>query len=693
MTTPEENTHQKANHLAQETSPYLLQHAYNPVAWYPWGKEALEKAKKEDKPILISIGYSTCHWCHVMERESFENDSIATLMNENFICIKIDREERPDIDQIYMEAVQMMGLQGGWPLNVFLTPDQKPFYGGTYFPPARWRQVLTQLSDAYQNQKEEVISSSNNFVKSLAVTEASRYGLSKQNLTTSIKEVDKIFPLLERRFDTEYGGMDKEPKFPMPSIYRYLLYYYDLSGNESALKHVTTTLTMMCQGGIYDQIGGGFARYSTDKEWLAPHFEKMLYDNGQLVSLYAEAYQVTKKELFKDIVYETLAFVEREMMSKEYAFYSALDADSEGEEGKYYVWEYDELEKILGNEFELFAKYFDVSPSGNWEGSNIIRTLKSKEQFCKDENIVLDTFNKKLHAWKALVLKEREQRIIPSLDDKALTSWNALMLKGYIDAYKAFGDEHFLQVALKNATFIKNKLLNKTQLLRTYKNGHAKIEAFLEDYALVIDAFSQLYQISFDEDWVLLAKKLTEHSIEHFFDEKEQLFFFSSQHNEQLIVDKKELFDNVIPASNSIMATNLFFLGTLFDEVSYTQKAENMLSVIKPLLFKEPSYVANWASLYAYKLSPTAEIVIAGKNENELKKLQHHYLPNSIKLKSSSNDWLPLIKGKKSINNKITFYTCFDKTCQLPVHMSEDVINLIKGRNISKKTHVKDSNH
>lgn len=447
------------NRLIHESSPYLLQHAYNPVDWYPWGEEALQKAKQEDKPIIVSIGYAACHWCHVMEHQSFENPKVAAIMNKHFVCVKVDREERPDVDAVYMDAVQAMGLQGGWPLNVILNPEAQPFYGGTYFQPQQWMRLLQNVAEAYESNRAELDSSAAQFVQHLRQSELDKYGLKQGTLQVREEDFRLMFYNFSTHFDKKHGGLSPAPKFPMPTNYLFLLRYHHHTRDEQALEHLHRTLREMAYGGIYDQVGGGFARYSVDTEWLVPHFEKMLYDNGQLISLYAEAYQATHETLYHDVVYETIGFVERELMSREGGFYSSLDADSEGEEGRFYTFTKDELHKILGTEEPLFSKYYHATAAGNFEhGRNILHRRMSDEEFARENELELDVLQDMVQTWKEKLLKVRAKRVRPGLDDKILTSWNALMLKGLADAYYVFGNKRFLDLALQNAHFILDKL-------------------------------------------------------------------------------------------------------------------------------------------------------------------------------------------------------------------------------------------
>lgn len=672
------------NRLIHESSPYLLQHAYNPVDWHPWGEEALQKARTEDKPIIVSIGYSACHWCHVMERESFEREEIARMMNAHFVCIKVDREERPDVDAIYMDAVQAMGIQGGWPLNVILTSEAKPFYGGTYFPPRDWGQLLLNVAEAYKNQKEQLIESAEQFTKGINLTDSQKYSLATSETDYSAEQLRKAFKKLAARFDTAKGGTGKAPKFPMPSIYLFLLRYHQATVDESALQHVTRTLDQMAFGGIYDQLGGGFSRYSVDADWFAPHFEKMLYDNGQLVSLYAETYNATKDELYKDMVYQTIGFVKRELTSSEGGFYSALDADSEGEEGKFYVWTYDDWQEALKEVAfadtispDLFTEFYHVTPEGNWEhGNNILYRNVREADFARQHHVEPQSFKVAHALLKAHLLEIRARRIHPGLDDKILCSWNGLMLKGLVDAYQVFGEAEFLELALQNAGFIQEKFRSGDQLYHSYKNGRATITGYLEDYAFVIDAYLALYQATFDETWLTEANQLTRYVMDNFYDEAEQLFFFTDATAEKLIARKKELFDNVIPSSNSAMAKNLYFLGLLLDKNRYVELSGQMLSRVAKLVISDPNYMANWAGLFACRTQPTAEVAIVGPQAEAFRKeIEQHYYPNRVLTGTTTTSDLPLLEDREAIDGKTTVYVCYNRTCLLPVFSVVDAIH------------------
>lgn len=671
----------KPNKLINESSPYLLQHAYNPVSWYPWGDEALQLAKDQKKPILVSIGYAACHWCHVMERQSFENVKIAELMNQHFVCIKVDREERPDVDAIYMDAVQAMGLQGGWPLNVFLNSDAKPFYGGTYFAPKQWEQLLQNIALAYQNNQQELNETAEQFAEHLKISELQKYSIPKSSESLSEEELKQLYKQLSKRFDREHGGLNPAPKFLMPTIYLFLLRYYNQIQDETALAQVKLTLRKMAYGGIYDQVGGGFSRYSVDAKWLVPHFEKMLYDNAQLITLYSEAYQVTKDPLYKEIVYETIKFVERELTSEKCGFYSSLDADSEGVEGKFYTYTRDELHRLLKDEEPLFSKYYNITASGNFEhGRNILHRQISDEIFAQENVLEPEVLQTMVAAWKKALMRIRAKRVRPALDDKILCSWNALMLKALADAYYVFNEQRFLDLALRNAVFIFEEIREGDKLCHTYKNGKATIDGFLEDYALLISALIRLYEVTFNETWLLHARRFTNYVLTHFDDPDEPLFFFTDKNAEKLIARKKELLDNVIPASNSVMAINLHLLGLYFDDEKYKQKATAMLRAVKPLLVKEPSHLSNWAILYYNLLTPTAEVSIVGKKVPDFREeLSTFYLPNMILMGSDHKSTLPLLSDKVPVDGKTTIYVCYNKTCQLPVTTPADALKQLQG--------------
>ncbi|MEM9339157.1 MAG: thioredoxin domain-containing protein, partial [Bacteroidota bacterium] len=660
------------NALINSTSPYLLQHAHNPVNWEEWTPQVLEKAKEEDKPILVSIGYSSCHWCHVMEKESFEDTSVARLMNENFINIKVDREERPDVDQIYMDAVQSMGLNGGWPLNVFLTPDQKPFYGGTYFPNKGWKNLLSNITDAFQNKRDQIDESAEKFTESLRLKESEKYKLEGDDHQLTTEDVDEIYQKLSRKFDSVDGGIKKSPKFPMPSVWQLLATYYFQSKNQEGLDHLLFTLEKIANGGIYDHVGGGFARYSTDGEWHVPHFEKMLYDNGQLLSLYANGYKLSQNPQFKEVILETADWLTREMMDPSGGFYSALDADSEGEEGKFYVWSSEEIQQVAGANYEPIAAYYDVRKSGNWEGKNVLRVMTSQEKIQKKFDLTAEELVAVVKEFKTKALIEREKRVRPGLDSKIIAGWNGLTLSGLSEAYQALNEPLLLEMVQKNAAFIKSELVKNGKLKRF---PDKEMEGFLEDYAAVIKGFINYYETTFDWEYLELAQQLMKRAGDAFYDETEKLYFFTSDQSQNLIVRKKELFDNVIPSSNSMMAWNLIHLGTHFYDESLISRGKSMLAQVRDLIKEEPEYMSNWGTLALELTTPFAEIVVIG---DEFKsygmEINRLYLPNKILTGSSSERYAPLFENKGVINDKTTVYVCYDKSCKRPVNNTKDAI-------------------
>lgn len=668
------------NQLINETSPYLLQHAHNPVDWYPWGETALQKAKAENKPILVSIGYSACHWCHVMERESFENKQIAALMNEHLICIKVDREERPDVDAIYMESLQAMGVRGGWPLNVFLMPDAQPFYGGTYFPPQNWANLVVSIKRAFDENYDKLKESAEGFTQNMLFKESERYGLQAEELTFTEEELVAIFNRIRVDFDYEKGGMNRAPKFPMPSIWKFLLRYYAVTKDERALQQLSLTLDRLALGGIYDILGGGWTRYSTDEDWKVPHFEKMLYDNGQLVSLYAEAYALTKDHLYKERVIQTIGWLKREMTSEEGGFYSALDADSEGEEGKYYVWSKQEIDYLLAEQSEEFNEAFEISEAGNWEHGNNILHLEER---------LWGIDNNKWDKLFALLLEHRNTRVRPGLDDKILCSWNGLMLKGLVDAYRYIGEPEFLRMALDNAHFLKGKMTSEVVtedgkeargLWHNYKNGKATLVAYLEDYASVIDAYTALYQVTFDEQWIREAEMLADYTIANFYDSEDEFFYFTDSQGEELIARKKEMFDNVIPASNSMMAGNLYNLGLILDRQDFIAIAKLMLSKMKKLVLTEVQWLTNWATFATQFAKPTSEVAIVGKDALNVRAiLDETYAPNKVYVGTTHSSEIPLLQNRTAKNDETMIYVCFDKTCQLPTPNITKALELMNG--------------
>ena len=683
---------QHTNRLAQETSPYLLQHAHNPVHWYPWGEEALSIAKAQDKPILISIGYSSCHWCHVMERESFENEATAAIMNEHFINIKIDREERPDLDHIYMDAVQAMAGNGGWPLNVFLTPSLKPFYGGTYYPPVKlynrssWKDVLFGVADAFKNKRDEIEEQSNTLMAHLQ--NANSFGTEPiLNIELPVEElihpnatVD-LFDAIMKQADDQWGGFGNAPKFPQTFTIRYLLQHYHFTGNQEALTQACLSLDKMIEGGIYDHAGGGFARYSTDVEWLAPHFEKMLYDNALLVIVLSEAYQITKNELYKTSIAQTLAFINREMTSPEFGFYSALDADTEDVEGKFYTWQKKEVTEILKEDAELFCNFYDVTEKGNWEEVNILRTKKKAAAFCHERNIDVELFLSKMKNCLSLLLQKRNERIKPLLDDKIILSWNALMNTAYSKAFAATGVEAYRDAAINNMDFLKIAFEQPTQnlLQHVYKNGVAKYNAFLDDYAFLIQALLSLQHITSNANYLLQAKQLTETVIEQFKEAETGYFFYTPENAANIVLRKKELYDGAIPSGNSVMATNLYYLGVVFNKQEWIQQSIQMLGSLQQAVIRHPVSFGVWAG-FLYNLSKGfQELAIVGEGyESARDQVISLYIPNMIlQADEQGNDNFPLLRGKEPLVETPNFYLCKNYSCLAPVTKIADFMHIL----------------
>lgn len=652
-----------SNRLIHASSPYLLQHAHNPVDWYEWGAEAFDKARREDKLILVSIGYSACHWCHVMEKESFEKQDTAALMNEHFVCIKVDREERPDIDQIYMDAVQLLTGRGGWPLNCFTLPDGRPLHGGTYFPKAEWERVLKSLADFYKNKKEEALKYAadlTNGIKKLDILPASHIDLMA---TDTLAE---IILKWSENLDREFGGFNWSPKFPMPAAHALFMQFAHQTKNKELLTAVYTTLDKMAEGGIFDQIGGGFARYATDHFWKVPHFEKMLYDNAQLMSLYSDAYKCSGNQTYRKVAYKIHAFIDAELSAPNGLFYSALDADSEGEEGKYYVWKQKELKELLAEDEPVFSLCYSVDAYGNWEhGNNILYKTRSLEEMCtltgKNEQ-ELETIISKC---ESVLLKARNDRVKPGLDDKIITSWNALMIKGYADAYMAFGDEMFLNKAVKATDLLWKKMFDGEKLYRICKGDKVTVPAFAEDYALFIEALLYTYIITGIELYACHAQQLAQLADELFFDTQHALYRFVSLNEEQLITNKLDLNDDVIPSANSVFAKNNLILGYLFSDVKLCERAKGMVSIAQQKMEKFPNGYSNWMQCLLWMLNGFYQVICTGKDAGKhTAAFQKRYVPGSMVLIKNAHSSLPLLKEKEHTQSLI--YICKDFTCGLP---------------------------
>ena len=689
--------HKYTNQLINETSPYLLQHAHNPVQWYPWNEEALARAIREDKPILVSIGYSACHWCHVMEKESFEDEATAQLMNEHFINIKIDREERPDLDHIYMDAVQAMTGSGGWPLNVFLTPDKKPFYGGTYFPPvpafnrSSWKDLLNGIATAFQERRSEIEQQAQQMTEHLNASNA--FGLQKPGPLTELLSPDKILQAHEQIMasaDTVWGGFGNAPKFPQTFTIQFLLRFVSVAQNlfgeehqekkSAALNQALLSLDKMIDGGIYDQVGGGFARYSTDKEWLAPHFEKMLYDNALLIDVLSEAYQLTGIEKYRQTIDETMQFLRREMLEDGRAFYSALDADSEGEEGKYYVWSEEEIKQVLGTDAAIFSQYYDISKTGNWEEKNILRVLTPIEKFASQHGLTTDELSKTLSTCKQKLLQVRTKRTRPSLDDKIILGWNALMNTACSKAFGATGNEEYRQLAITNMHFLLGEFNDKEDkaFYHTWKKGQAKYSAFLDDYAYLVQALIHLQEITGDTEWLLRAREITVFVEEHFSEQGSGLFYYTKDGQDDVIVRKKELYDGAVPSGNAVMAGNLYYLGIMLDETVWRERSLAMLGTMGQVMSRYPISFGVWCMHLLGAINGFVELVIIGPdNEPLANDLLKKHLPYKVLMTSKKvNQDFPLMTGKATDANTQVF-VCKDYACYQPVKTIEEVMLLI----------------
>jgi uncharacterized protein len=668
----------RPNHLQGQTSPYLLQHLYNPVDWHPWGKAALDKARREIKPLLVSIGYSACHWCHVMEKESFEDAEVSRLMNQYFVCIKVDREERPDIDHLYMNAVQMVTGQGGWPLNCFAMPDGRPFWGGTYFPKEQWKGILIKVAELFQNKLKDVEAQANEITEGVSASSFIRFEGAKAEF--SREEASLMFDNLIGYMDREEGGTKGAPKFPLPNNYEFLLHYFYHTGNREALDQVLLSLRKMAMGGIYDQIGGGFSRYATDTKWKVPHFEKMLYDNAQLVSLYSNAFKAEPDPLFRQVVYETVGFVKRELTSAQGLFYSALDADSEGEEGRYYVWTQKEFDQILGKDASLPRQYFNLGGKGIWEkGQNILLRDLPDMVFAERHNMKPEELQSKIASAKTKLLKARESRERPGLDDKILVSWNAMMIKGLADAYATFGEQEFLNMAKTAADKIMELAMDKNgKLFRNLKGDKPTIDAFLEDYAWLAQSLIRLFEVSSEEKYLMKAALLVDYSLAEFSAEATSLLSFSSRTGEKLATSFFEFHDNVIPASNSVMARSLFYLANYLEKPAWGQQSSYMLRDMKRLLNKYSSSYTNWGILLLHHVFPFYTMVICGPEAKEqLKGANQRFLPNTLLAASKKEiTGLPVFEKRCDAANT-WYYVCSMGACQLPVKTLEEALRQI----------------
>jgi len=664
-----------ANRLAKETSPYLLQHAHNPVDWYPWGEEAFARARKEDKPILLSIGYSACHWCHVMEKESFEDEESAKIMNDNFVSIKVDREERPDLDTVYMEAVQALTGSGGWPMTVFLTPDGKPFFGGTYFPPDEghglpsFKRVLAAISEAYKARKQEVMKDAEQLHKRLN----EKIAVEKAELNNLPIEV--AFLQLDSSFDRINGGFGRAPKFPQPTALELLIRIGRRQGFAQANKMVEFTLLKMAQGGVYDHLGGGFHRYSVDSRWLVPHFEKMLYDNALLSRVYLHDYQINKNPISRKIVEETIDYVLREMTDANGGFYSTQDADSEGEEGKFYVWTKQEIERILGTDAESFCAYYGVTAEGNFEGKNILNIQTEPSGVASMLKSSVEKLEETMTECRKKLLAERNKRIKPGRDDKVLASWNGLMLSGMSEAARVLGREDYLNAAENNAEFILGNMEREGRLLHVWKDGTVKINGYLEDYAFLADGLIELYQSTFNPRWLAEAKKMANMIIDHFEDKNDGGYYDTSDDHEQLIARPKSSFDSALPSGGSAAAQIMLKLFAYTGDTKFAKSTEKALRSVSTQMENYPTGLTNWLIALDYLLNPPKEVAISGSLGEEITKrmlriISETYRPDIIvALQPAGKDYsemIPLLKDRIQLEGETTAYVCKNFTCDLP---------------------------
>mgnify|MGYP002400742357 CR=1 FL=1 len=677
---PADVQRQHSNRLAGETSPYLLQHAHNPVDWYPWGAEALARSRQENRPIFLSIGYSACHWCHVMERESFEDPDTAALMNEHFVNVKVDREERPDIDSIYMEAVQSMTGRGGWPMSVFLTPEGVPFYGGSYFPPTArmgmpsFQQVLTSVADAWSTRHDELVQSADQIRAQLG----RRMGGQPNDRPLDVYLPDRAAEGMAEGYDQAHGGFGAAPKFPQPMNLDFLLRTWKRKGDQKVLAMVERTLEKMARGGMYDQIGGGFHRYSTDARWLVPHFEKMLYDNAQLARLYLESWQATGKPLYRRIAEETLDYVQREMTDPQGGFYSAQDADSEGEEGKFYVWTPEELRDAVGpDDARILATYFDVTAGGNFEGQNILHRSRDLDVVAAMLRIPEEEVVAAVERARPQLLAARERRIHPSRDDKVLVSWNGMMLRAFAQAAAALGRPDYLLSARRNAEFVLEQMLQDGRLLHSYRGGRAHLNGYLEDYANYADGLLALYEATFELRWFAAAETLVGEILAHFQDDDGSGFFDTSDDHEALVRRPKDLMDNAIPSGNSVTVDVLQRLAALTQRPELEERALRWLSAMADVVQQYPSAFGRLLCAFDFALSTPKEIAIIGPIGDAataalLGEVSRHYLPNHVLALAAPDDGdtaekVPLLAGRTLVDGRPAAYVCEHFVCLSPV--------------------------
>ena len=659
------------NALIDETSPYLLQHAHNPVDWRPWSEEALADAEKEDKLVLVSIGYSSCHWCHVMEEETFEDETIAEIMNQNFINIKVDREERPDVDQVYMTALQLIKGSGGWPLNVITLPNGKPLYGGTYHTNAQWKNVISEISQLYKEDPDRAREYADRVAAGVQEVNLIVQPEVNQKLNREIVELglSNWIP----QWDEVRGGNRGQQKFMLPSNLDFLLQHAELTANEEVKIHLQNTLDRIAQGGIYDHVGGGFYRYSTDPDWKIPHFEKMLYDNAQLIGLYSKAYKAFKNADHKKVVYETFDFLEREMKNDNGGYFAALDADSEGEEGKYYIWQEEELRKIIGSDYELFASYYKINPAEKWEGdSYVLHKTKKDFDFAAENNLNIKEFREQELEWKQALLEARNQRIRPGLDDKIITSWNALLIEGLVEAYKSFGDSRFLSAAESTYSFIINNCINDGYLIHSYKENSRRIDGFLDDYAYLTSAALQLYGVTADIKYLDQSRTWNQIVLEEFKDDSSELFRYKRKND--LISKIVKINDGVMPSPNASVIKNQLKLGHILYDTTALSSVERAIELIVPAFREDASNYTEWGSLLLQTTYPYYEIAVVGNKALEkAEDLHTYYLPNTLIVASNVESDLPLF-AKRYFEDDTYIFVCQNNTCKLPTTSVNDAI-------------------
>ena len=674
-TKEEKDTHKFTNALINETSPYLLQHAHNPVNWRAWSTDALKEAKEDNKLVLVSIGYSSCHWCHVMEKETFEDQEVAAVMNKDFVNIKVDREERPDVDQVYMTALQLIKGSGGWPLNVITLPNGKPIYGGTYHTKEEWIQILEKISTLYKNDPKKANEYAD--MVSKGIEEANLITPSSDFESLTQEAVKNSVTHWKQSWDTKKGGDQGTQKFMLPSNLNFLLDYALLSEDQEAKEHLKNTLNKIAYGGIYDFVGGGFYRYSTDPDWNIPHFEKMLYDNAQLLSVYSKAYAVFKDPIYKEVVYKTIAFLERDMKDPKGGYFAALDADSEGEEGKFYVWKKEALQKSLGVDFDTFASYFNITPNTVWEHDNYVLHRSSTDaEYCSKNSMEYTELQTSKETWSQLLLKERNKRTPPRLDDKIITSWNALLITGFVDAYKALEEPRFLELATECISSLKKKALKNDTLRHSYKENSKQEEGFIEDYAFLIEACITLYSATLEESYLEFANHLNKKAMESFTDTSSGMFRYNDSTN--LIAQIIKTNDGVIPSPNAVMAQNLFKLGHINYNKNFLKQSKTMVSSMAPMILENANSYAKWNAVLLHITHPYYEVAVVGAEaQNLMQELQTTYIPNTLLVGSKKESSLPLFDSRYSAEDTY-IYVCKDNTCKLPVTTAKKALEQLK---------------